>query len=301
MNLKSLLNSAKFKLEKYSPELLLGAGIIGGVAAAVMACKATTKVEQILEKTNEKLEKVKELEGDIEKAREAGYTSEDAKKDTTIIYFQTGVEFIKLYGPSILLGTTSIACILASHGIMKKRNAALAAAYAAVDQSFKDYRQRVVEKFGKDVDHELKHGIKAETIEETVTDEKGKEKTVKKTINVADGVESGYVRYFTKTNPYWDNDPNRRELFFRSQQHYANDKLRAFGHVTLNQVYDMLGFNDSKAGMVVGWIFDRNDNPVGDNYVEFDIKEVYLPNELGQNELAYAIDFNVDGNIYDRL
>ena len=177
---------------------------------------------------------------------------------------------------------------------------AISAALAAATQDFKDYRNRVIERFGKEVDHQLRYNIKAEEIEETVTDEKGKEKKVKKSIEVADPNASGYAKYFTRSNPYWEEDSSYVEMFLRSQQNYANDKLKATGHLTLNDVYDMLGFHDSKAGMVVGWIYDL-DHPNGDNYVEFDVKKVNLPNEQGGYEEAYAIDFNVDGNIYNEM
>lgn len=177
---------------------------------------------------------------------------------------------------------------------------AISAALAAATQDFKDYRNRVIERFGKEVDHQLRYNIKAEEIEETVTDEKGKEKKVKKSIEVADLNASGYVKYFTRSNPYWEEDSSYVEMFLRSQQNYANDKLKATGHLTLNDVYDMLGFHDSKAGMVVGWIYDL-DHPNGDNYVEFDVKKVNLPNEQDGYEEAYAIDFNVDGNIYNEM
>ena len=177
---------------------------------------------------------------------------------------------------------------------------AISAALAAATQDFKDYRNRVIERFGKEVDHQLRYNIKAEEIEETVTDEKGKEKKVKKNVEVADPNASGYAKYFTRSNPYWEEDSSYVEMFLRSQQNYANDKLKATGHLTLNDVYDMLGFHDSKAGMVVGWIYDL-DHPNGDNYVEFDVKKVNLPNEQGGYEEAYAIDFNVDGNIYNEM
>ena len=177
---------------------------------------------------------------------------------------------------------------------------AISAALAAATQNFKDYRNCVIERFGKEVDYQLRYNIKAEEIEETVTDEKGKEKKVKKSIEVADLNASGYVKYFTRSNPYWEEDSSYVEMFLRSQQNYANDKLKATGHLTLNDVYDMLGFHDSKAGMVVGWIYDL-DHPNGDNYVEFDVKKVNLPNEQGGYEEAYAIDFNVDGNIYNEM
>ena len=208
---------------------------------------------------------------------------------------------MKLYGPAVILGTLSVSSILASNNILRKRNAALAAAYAAIDRSFTEYRNRVVERFGEEVDHQLRYNVKAQEIEETVVDEKGKEKKVKKTVEVADpNTESIYQKYFTRTNPNWENDSDFVETFLRMQQNYANDLLRANGHLTLNKVYDMLGFQDTKAGMVVGWVYDL-DHPNGDNYVEFNVKKVHLPNERGGLEEVYAIDFNVDGNIYDLM
>ena len=41
--------------------------------------------------------------------------------------------------------------------VLVKRNIALAAAYTAVDKSFKEYRGRVIERFGKELDRELKY------------------------------------------------------------------------------------------------------------------------------------------------
>lgn len=292
------LNKIGFGLKKRSPEIMVAVGVVGTVVSAVMACKATTKINTILDETKEQLGKIHEYAGNPDAAEK--YNAEDAKKDTAIVYAQTGVKLAKLYAPAVGLGILSISSILASNNILRKRNMAISAALAAATQDFKDYRNCVIERFGKEVDHQLRYNIKAEEIEETVTDEKGKEKKVKKSIEVADPNASGYVKYFTRSNPYWEEDSSYVEMFLRSQQNYANDKLKATGHLTLNDVYDMLGFHDSKAGMVVGWIYDL-DHPNGDNYVEFDVKKVNLPNEQGGYEEAYAIDFNVDGNIYNEM
>ena len=292
------LNKIGFGLKKRSPEILVAVGVVGTVVSAVMACKATTKINTILDETKEQLGKIHEYAGNPDAAEK--YNAEDAKKDTAIVYAQTGVKLAKLYAPAVGLGILSISSILASNNILRKRDMAISAALAAATQNFKDYRNCVIERFGKEVDYQLRYNIKAEEIEETVTDEKGKEKKVKKSIEVADPNASGYVKYFTRSNPYWEEDSSYVEMFLRSQQNYANDKLKATGHLTLNDVYDMLGFRDSKAGMVVGWIYDL-DHPNGDNYVEFDVKKVNLPNEQGGYEEAYAIDFNVDGNIYNEM
>lgn len=291
-------NKIGFGLKKHSPEILAAAGVVGTVVSAVMACKATTKIDTILDETREQLDKIHEYSQNPDMAEK--YNAEDAKKDMVVVYAHAGVKLAKLYAPTVGLGVLSLGGILASNNILRKRNAVLAAAYAVVDRGFKEYRNHVVERFGEEVDHQLRYNIRATEIEETVTDEKGKEKKVKKNIEVADPNASGYVKYFTRSNPYWENNPEYVEMFLRSQQNYANDKLKAVGHLTLNEVYDMLGFRDTKAGMVVGWIYNL-DRPNGDNYVEFDVKKVYLPDEQGGYEKVYAIDFNVDGNIYNEM
>lgn len=292
------LHKMAFGFKKRSPEILVAVGIVGAVASAVMACKATTKIDEILGETKDKLDKIKECADNSD--MEEDYNADDAKKDTAIVYTHAGIKLVKLYGPAISLGILSISSILASNAILRKKGKALAAAYAVLGQGFKDYRSRVVERFGPEVDHQLKYNMKVTEVEEIVTDEKGKEKKVKKTIETADPNVSGYLRYLTRSNPNWEENSDFVEMFLQAQQNYANDKLRAIGHLTLNDVYDMLGMPDTKAGMVVGWIYDL-DCPNGDNYVEFDIKKVHIPNERGEYEEAYAVDFNVDGNIYDKM
>ena len=309
-NLNRSLNRAGLKLKKYSPEILVTVGVVGTVAGAVMACKATTKVSEIIDETKEQLDtihkvaedgKMKTNEGDIH------YTEEDAKKDTTIVYAQTAVKFIKLYGPAVAVGTLSIASILAGHNILRKRSIAIAAAYTAVETSFKEYRNRVIERFGAELDRELKYNIKSKEIEETVIDENGKEKTVKKTIEVVDSDQlskySPYAKFFDETSLGWERDADYNLMFLRRQQDYANEKLKSRGHLFLNEVYDMLGIARTKAGNVVGWIYDEK-NPIGDNYVDFGIYDLYDDKKrrfVNGYEKSILLDFNVDGDILDLI
>lgn len=118
-----------------------------------------------------------------------------------IVYVQTGVKFAKLYGPSVVLGVLSITSILASNNILRKRNVALGAAYAAIDKGFKEYRSRVIERFGEEVDRELKYNLKAKKFDETVIDEEtGKEKKIKKNGFVVSPADiSGYARFLKST------------------------------------------------------------------------------------------------------
>lgn len=293
-----------FQLKKHSPEILLVAGTIGTVASAVMACKATLKVNATLEQPKKNIAKIHEAtEKGITEAGEE-YSIEDSKKDLTIVYAQTGLELVKLYGPAVVLGVASIGCIFASNNIIHKRNVALAAAYATVDNGFKEYRNRVVERFGKELDRELKYNIKAQEVEEKVVNEDGSESTVKKTVEVANvKLESDYARFFDEYCTGWEKDSEYNLMFLKRQQDYANDLLQAKGHLFLNEVYDMLGIPRTKAGQVVGWVYDKN-NEIGDNYVDFGIYDVRNPDKrdfVNGRERSILLDFNVDGNIWDLM
>lgn len=291
-----------FKIQKHSPEILLVTGIVGVVGSAVMACRATTKVNDILEDTKHQVDTINEVAENPEMSEK--YSSEDRDKDLTIVYTQTAVKFAKLYGPSILLGATSIACILAGHNIIKKRYVGLSAAYATLDKGFKEYRRRVVDRFGEEVDYELRHNVKAQEIEEKVVDEEGNETTVTKTVNTADpnGI-SDYARFFDDGCLGWEKDAEHNLYVVKAQQARANDILKSRGHLFLNEVYEMFGIPHTKAGQVVGWIYDEN-NPNVDNFVDFGIFDAN--NEAKRDfvngyERSILLDFNVDGNIWDLL
>ena len=298
----SVYNGVKGQVQKHSPEILMGVGVVGVVTSTVMACKATMKLNDILEESKETRDKIKEVENNPK--YEDKYSQEDAKKDLAINYMQTGMKVAKLYAPAVLLGGASLGCLLASNDILRKRNAALSAAYMTVDKSFKEYRNRVTERFGEEVEKEIRYGIKAEQIETTVVDEDGNETTVTETIKTMDpNLYSDYARFFDAASPYWQNDPEYNLMFLKAQQQYANDLLRAKGRLFLNDVYDMLGIEKTKAGQVVGWVYDR-ENPNGDNFVDFgiyDMSKERVRAFVNGYETNILLDFNVDGNIWNLM
>lgn len=298
----NVYNGVKGKVEKHSPEILMGVGVVGIVTGTVMACRATMKLNDILEEAQETRDKIKEVESNPD--YEDKYTAEDAKKDLTINYVQTGVKVAKLYAPAVAVSVAGVGCVLASHDIMKKRNVALSAAYLTVDKSFKEYKQRVVDRFGEEVEKEIRYGIKAEEIVETVTDEEGNETTVTETVKTMNPtLYSDYARFFDEASPCWQNDPEYNLMFLRAQQQYANDLLRAKGRLFLNDVYEMLGIEKTKAGQIVGWVYDR-ENPNGDNFVDFgiyDMSKERVRAFVNGYETNILLDFNVDGNIWDLM
>ena len=281
------VNKVAFKMKKHAPEILVIAGVGGTIVTTVMACKATTKIDEVLAENKEQIAKTKNY------VEETGfsdkYTEKDYQKDLTVMYTQRGLKLFKLYAPAIAVGTISITAILAGHNVLKKRNVALAAAYEVVNKNFKDYRGRVIDRFGNELDRELRYNIRKEEVEKTVIDEKtGKERTVKEITEIADiDPSSEYAKFFDESCPGWTKDPEYNLMFLRNQQQYANDLLESRGYLFLNEVYEMLGIQRTRQGQVIGCIYNIA-NPANRRFVN-------------GYERSILLDFNVDGDILNAI
>ena len=300
------LHKVGFKFKKHSPEILVVAGVIGTVASTVMACKATLKVNDIVDEAKETIDVIHDaVENHKHTSDGEEYTQEVADKDLAIVYVQTGWKFVKLYGPAVALGVASIACMVGSNQILRKRNVALAAAFTAVDTSFKEYRGRLIDRFGKDLDRELRFGIKAKEVEERVVDENGNETTVTKTVNVVDPnvTHDIYSIVWCEGNTGWTKNAELNKFFLIQTQNQANDKLRLQGILTLNEVYDMLGAPRTKYGQLAGWVYTE-DETAGDNFVDFgiwDANNEVKANFVNCQERSVILDFNCIGNLLDYI
>ena len=94
----------------------------------------------------------------------------------------------------------------------------------------------------------------------------------------------------------WSENRETNVYFLRYQQDYANELLRTRGHLFLNEVYDMLGAPRTKIGQVCGWVYKEN-NPIGDNYVDLDI----FNERNTEDNNVFILDPNVDGCILDDM
>jgi len=287
-------------LSKNSPEILLGVGVAGVVVGTVLACRATLKAEQILSETKNQLDTIDQV---MSMSDGVNYTVDDAKKDTAIVYVQTGVKLIKEYAPAIIITAVSIGLILQSHNLLTKRNAALVAAYKLVDASFKEYRKRVIEEYGEDADQKLRFGQRE--VEVSKIDGKGKEKkTIKKVLGTNDISPYAFI-FAEETSTMYKRNFDMNLNVLRSVERYSNDRLRIRGHLFLNEVLDDLGMQRTSAGAIVGWVYGPNThNDRNDQVVIFDI---YNPiNEEMQDAVdsmiqPFHLNFNVDGPIYDQI
>lgn len=270
---------------KHSPTILFVGGTVGAVAATVMACKATLTFKEHLEITEKDLEEVK-----------SSIRSEDEiRKDVTFLHVRTAIVAVKLYGPAVALGALSISALTGSHVVLTKRNTALTAAYAALEKGFERYRERVIKELGPEKEREIRHAVEQYEVTDSETGKKHKVK-----IAAPHGDHSIYARFFDPTVKEWSHEPEYNLVYLRAQQTHANDLLHARGHLFLNEVYDMLGIERSKAGAIVGWVISKD----GDNYVDFGIYDSHDPEKrafINGQEGSILLDFNVDGVIYDKI
>lgn len=296
------LSKNLFKIKKSSPEILIATGIISMITGTVFACKATLDAKMVVNDAKDDIEDIKALaERHPEECPE-----EEKTKSMYRVYVKTGLELSKLYAPAAMCTAVSIASFVGSHGILKERNVALTAAYATIEKSFKEYRKRVAKQFGDKTEYNIAHGIEEKEVVTENIDENGKKKKVKEKVEVYSGNPNDYSPYakcFDETNPQWEKSAEYNQYFLTCQQAKFSKQLELEGYVFLNDVYKALGFEPTKAGQVVGWVYDK-DNPIGDNYVDFGIYELNnrkAMDFINGSERSIILDFNVDGNIWDLM
>ena len=297
------VNRAGLKLKKHSPTILVVAGITGVVGSTVMACRATLKLNEVLETERDDLAKVHEYAETHDFTDK--YTEADYNADVRSIYLRSAGKVVKLYAPAVIAGGLSIAAIVSSHKILNTRNAAISAAYAGVLKDYKDYRGRVIERFGKELDNELRYNVHAEEAEIKTVNEDGSESSETKTVNVA-GVPQGFSELavcFDDKCKGWNPNPEFTKTHLLRTQEFFNERLRAVGHVYLNEILEAFGMPGTKSGHMIGWVYNEEDTSLS-NCIDFGLFETFKEQTRdfmnGRDKFCW-VDFNVDGNIYDIL
>lgn len=294
---------AEFTIKKNSPEILLGAGIVGFVGTIVLACRATCRADEVLEFHRRKIKDINDAKeiADADPEGEMSYDVEIYRQDKAIRYLKTTGSLAKLYAPTVAVGTLSLACILTSRNIMQKRYLGVVAAYNGVSAAFEEYRKRVRDEYGEDLDKHFRYGTTYDEL--PVYDENGKKtkekEQVEKTETEMVMPTDDSCRFFDSSNPNWDKNPTFSMMWLRGQQNILNDILHTRGHVFLNEVYDALGFPHTPQGAVLGWIDGE-----GDNCIDFGL---YDPNKENVRRFINGVDnvimleFNHDGVIWDKI
>lgn len=293
-----ILVKTKLGIKKHSPEILVATGIGTGIAAAIIACKRTIKANDIITEARKNLQNIEDAK-ELAANNKVEYTEENEQADRELIGKQVTVGMVKTYALPVGLGVLSITCILAGHHILKKRNVALAAAYSALSTDFMNYRKRVVDKYGKDVDFMLKNGLEKQIVANQVVDpETGEVKETKEEVLTYDGDKlSQYARIFDEVgSTQWTPSADHNRAFLLMEQNYFNERIRTRGYIFLNEVYERLGFRPTKAGSVVGWVYQNADYE-GIDFGIFTAHTQKAAEFLEGTEPSIILDFNVQGDI----
>lgn len=313
VNGPGLINRALTSVRKSSPELLVVAGTLSFFATLFAMHKTTLKTKDIVDGVNEELELInntKEIH-EVNGEELIEYTDEDRAEDIRIVKKHAAGKVIKAALPTVLLAAATISCFWGADYIRKQRHAALFAAAEMTLKSYNSYRNGVIEKYGKEVDNELKYKLFNDTVDiEEYNEESGKTKKVKKKIKRTnyDGY-SDFARMFDENNDLFQKNVNvnGKEPSYgvynlkqvTDLEREANEKLRKNGFLTINEVYDMLHFEKTIAGRDAGWIWDINDPTcVEGSHISFGIlgnkSEEDIRAILIGIDSSFILDFNID-------
>lgn len=300
------------KVKFRSPELLIGAGVVGLVGAAVVAIRrgvrwhTAAKAEIVHD-----LETIKKAEGSPQ------YTREDRVRDYAKVVGKGVWSFTQIYGPSVAVGAASVVSILAGTGILRGRLAAVTSAAATAQAALDRYRQRVREKLGADADYEFAYEVSAKKAK--IKHEDGTKETQVTYHLVPSSGEwmsaSPYSRLWDESALEWSPNRELQYLTLRSLENHFNRELDVRGVVFLNDVYKALGLPMSKDAALVGWIKDYSKPKMaklaaelgrvpGDGVISFGVFENESPSArayLSGDDDRVVLDFNVDGVIYDLI
>lgn len=224
------------KLKKHAPTLLTIAGGIGVVVTAIMAVKATPKALILLEEA--KKEKKEEL---------------------------TKVEMIKVaapvYIPSVLIGVSTITCIVGANILNKRQQAAIASAYALVSRSYSEYRTKTKEMLGEDGEKEIQAEIVKDNYKKAdISDEDDGKQLF---------YESYSERYFRATDEQ-----------ILAAAYDLNRLVQEEGGLSLNVYFRMLGLEETDYGEYIGWSANQMMDTYWTSWVDFHCTKVEMDDGL---------------------
>lgn len=309
--MKELLKKAGAKLVKHSPEILTGLGTVSIVAGVVLACKASTKVDEVIEEAKSGFQKIEKTISD--KKFSDKYSEEDALKDRTIYAVNFGKKIIKMYWLPTLLLAGGLTMIIKSNSILRERNTYLMTSLVGLKETFDQYKNRVIEKYGKEAHEELLLEPTGEYFTETQFDEEtGKKKKIKHAIYKSYLSEYGFV--FNEKCKSYDKHKHYQESFIKLAEDYCNQKLIADGYLYLDTIYDHFGIYDMMdpiekkkylaLGHTFGWVY-RPESDNFSNHIKFSVKEVNLVrdgfdiDEVNEHYpfTTFVLDFEPDGPV----
>jgi hypothetical protein len=236
------MNKAQLFLKAHSPTILTVIGSTGVVITAVLAVKGTPKALKLIEEA-------KNIKGD---ELTTGETIQVAWKP---------------YIPAAISCVSTILCIVGANYLNIKKQKNLMSAYMLLDNAFKQYRNRVSDEYGEEIDEEFGRDLVRKQLEEM-------EDIYKETLFF----EFNSMRFF---------EANIHKVL--QAECKAKLQFEQYEHLTLNDYYAYLGIDGSPYGECMGWSkYQMRTEEHVDN-LEFTYERVIMSNGL----VCYNIITNV--------
>lgn len=219
-----LLKQGGMLLKKHAPLIMQITGTAAIGVGTILACRATTKLHETLDKAE-----AKKLELE---ARREELEEHEFKREQTKLYVQNIWALVKLYGPSVLTLVGGVILLNGSSIVLRRRNTALAAAYAVLRESYEGLKQKA---------------IQAKVIEGPIDEEHGDEVL---SVN-ADGekpkpgdVKTFWFMYDALNTEDFSDAYGANKAILDAKQAYLNNKLiRSDQHLlTINEILEVLNF-----------------------------------------------------------
>lgn len=248
--MNKLLHKSQLFLNRNASTILTCLGSAGVIATSVLAVKSTPKALRLLEEA--KKEKGEEL------------TKLEVVKTAAPVYI-----------PSVVMGASTIACIFGANILNKRQQAALMSAYALVNDSYKQYRNKVKEVYGEESDNHI--------IELLAEDENAK---------------SDYIPIEDEKHLFFDNWSMRyfestiREV--RNAEYKINQDLILNDYVSMNHFYDRIGLERVEVGDMLGWSTYARGFNYGCSHIDFHHEKVVYDDGMECYILSMAPDPSMD-------
>lgn len=251
--MNNLLRGTQLFVKRNASTILTCVGGVGTVATAVLAVKATPKAIALLDEAKET--KGEEL---------------------------TKMEIVKVAGPAyipaIATCATTLACIFGANILNKRQQAALMSAYAFLDNSYKEYKKKVVELYGEDADNRIKEEI-------------GKDKYEETDISVNDGKELFYDVYSER---YFESTPEK----VIAAQYAVNRQISLWGAAELNEFYEALDIPPVEYGGFVGWSSGTLMDMAWSDWLDFTHEKVQVAEDLEATFITMSVEPMYDYEYY---
>ena len=305
------LGRTGLKIQKFSPEIMLFAGIGLTVTGVVKACVDThTKCDDILKEYKENISRADDTLKLVEENKKSEspvpmqeYTAVDCKKDKRKFGMSMAAKMIRTYALDALMIGGGMFCMTQAFRIEKGRFKGAAALAASTGAELYTLKKRINDQLGYEEARNLIYGGEEVDVDMKQTDEDGEEVVIKKPINVTSDEKidemSPYAIWFDQKAGAWENSPTHNLAFLRMTQDHFTDLLNSRGHVFLNEVLDRLGLPRKSYGQLVGWV-----KGVGDEFVDFGLYSTHRKDTsdfLNGYTNIVLLDFNCAGVIYDKI